>query len=364
MNGYEEGPRAAGSGPYVPPGWTEWHGMSRVSYYDYVIVEPDGEGGYAEQRYGHAEGDYLTDVLREKAKAFITRSVAASQPFFLYLAFKAPHTPWIPAPRHVGMFETLPLWRPPNYNEIDVSDKPTWLQDTPLLTPSRQAEIDGIRIRQLETLQAVDEAIGGSTVYGITGIMEHLRTLGVANDTIVIFMSDNGWYWGEHRLHDKREPYQEDIRAPLLIWFPKLAPLKRVEQRIALNIDIAPTLAELAGAPVPIDHDGVSLLPLIDGTATTWRTDFLTEGWPRGHPWATVNAGEWKYTEVPLRPGSPTTGFDTDLYDLATDPYELSNVAADPANATRVAAMATRLRELRPQWPIDADSKGPDTGRD
>jgi arylsulfatase A-like enzyme len=263
------------------------------------------------------------------------------------------------------MFGTLPPWRPSNYNENDVSDKPTWLLDTPLLTLSQQTEIDGSRVRQLETLQAVDEAIGGSTTYAITGIMEYLRTLGVAGDTIVIFMSDNGLYWGEHRLHDKRDPYQEDIRSPLFIWFPKLAPLKRVETRIALNIDIAPTLAELAGAPVPVDHDGVSLLHLIDGTATSWRTDFLTEGWPGGHPWATVNTAEgWKYTELPLRPGSASTGFETELYDLRADPYELSNVAGDPANAAHLAAMAARLRELRHRWPIDADPKGPDTGRD
>ena len=90
----------------------------------------------------------------------------------------------------------------------------------------------------------------------------------------------------------------------------------------------------------------------------------LTEGWPEEHPWATVNAGQWKYTELPVKPGSTTSGFETELYDLATDPYELTNLVGDPANAARVAAMAARLRELRPMWPIDADPKGPDTGED
>src|SRR5262249_39134610 len=187
--------------------------------YAYVIVEPNGAGSYVERTYGDTDADYLTDVLREKAKDFISQSVASGQPFFLYLAFKAPHKPWIPAPRHLGMFATLPFWRPPNYDEADVSHKPTWLQHTPLFTVPEEAEIDRMRIDQLEPLQAVDEAIGGSPPHGITGIMEHLRTLGVADNTIVIFMSDNGMYWGEHRLHGKRDPYQEDIRSPMFIWF-------------------------------------------------------------------------------------------------------------------------------------------------
>jgi arylsulfatase A-like enzyme len=351
---------ASRSSPYIPPGWTEWNGMPRVAYYDYEIVEPDGHGGYLTRQYGDAASDYLTDVLREKAKDFITRAVAAQQPFFLYLAFKAPHAPWIPAPRHAGVFDALPPWRPPSYDEADVSDKPTWLREMPLLTPPQQAHIDRIRVRQLETLQAVDEAIGGSTRFGIVGIMEHLRTLGVADNTVVIFMSDNGLYWGEHRLQKKRDPYDEDIRTPLLVWFPKLAPRRRVEGRIVLNIDIAPTLAELAGIDPPIAHDGESFLHLIDGTARNWRTDFLTEGWPRGHSWATVNQWPWKYTETPVTPGSVSSAVEMELYDLRADPYELTNVASDPANAARVSAMAVRLRELRPGWPLDADSNLPD----
>jgi arylsulfatase A-like enzyme len=350
----------SGGTPYVPPGWTEWNGMSRVAYYDYVIVEPNGQGGYVTQQYGDATSDYLTDVLREKAKDFITRAVAAQKPFFLYLAFKAPHSPWIPAPRHAGMLDALPPWRPPSYDEADVSDKPMWLRDTPLLTPPQQAHIDRSRIRQLETLQAVDEAIGGSTRFGIVGIMEHLRNLGVADNTVVIFMSDNGLYWGEHRLQKKRDPYDEDIRTPLLVWFPKLGPRRRVEARVVLNIDIAPTLAELAGIDPPIVRDGESFLHLIDDTARNWRTDFLTEGWPRGHPWATVNQWPWKYTEIPVTLGSASSAVETELYDLLADPYELTNIASDPANAARVSAMAARLRELRPGWPLDADSKQSD----
>jgi N-acetylglucosamine-6-sulfatase len=348
--------------PYVPPGWSDWHGMATVKYYDYEIVEPDGAGGFALVPYGETEADYSTDVLREKAKAFIAAAVEAGEPFFLYLAFKAPHSPFTPAPRHEGEFQALPPWRPPNYNEEDVSDKPTWMQNTPLLTPEEQADLDQVRIDQLEMLQAVDEAIGGSALHGIVGLMEHLRALGVEKDTIVVFLSDNGWHWGEHRTRAKNKPYEEAIRAPMLVHYPRLAPLPRVDLRFALNIDLAPTFAELAGVPIPVPHDGESLVRVLDGTQPegTWRTDFLTEGWPSSHVWATVREAQWKYTELPMTLGDAATTFERELYDLAADPYELENRAGDLAQAERIERMALRLRELRPAWPLDSDPGGED----
>lgn len=360
LNGYAQ-LWADGDPPYVPPGWTEWRGMKNVAFFDYVMIEPDGLGGYAEVPYGNAEADYSTDVLREKAKSFISASVGAGEPFFLYLAFKAPHLPQIPAPRHEGLFQSLTPWRPPSWNEPDVSDKPTWLQGAPL---QNAADLDQIRIDQLEMLQAVDEAIGGNPSFGITGIMEHLRNLGVADDTIVVFFADNGWLWGEHRLRAKNQPYEESIRAPMFVRYPKLAPLPRVETRFALNIDLAPTFAELAGVGVPLVQDGMSLVRVLDGTEPAWRTDFLAEAWPNSHPWAVVREAEWKYTEIPVTPGNPATLFERELYDLATDPYEEENVASAPEHAARVSAMALRLRALRPNWPVDSDPNGPDPAED
>jgi arylsulfatase A-like enzyme len=349
-----------GEPPYVPPGWTEWRGMKNVAFFDYVIVEPDGMGGYVENSYGSAEADYSTDVLREKAKTFISDSVAAGEPFFLYLSFKAPHLPQTPAPRHDGMFEGVMDWRPPSYNVVE-ADKPTWMQ---MLPPQDSDDLDQVRIDQLEMVQAVDEAIGGNPAYGIVGIMEHLRNLGIADDTMVVYFSDNGWLWGEHSLRAKNQPYEESIRSPMMVRYPKLVPLPRVETRFALNIDLAPTFAELAGVGVPILHDGVSLVGVLDGTqpAGTWRTDFLAEAWPGSHPWALVREEQWKYTEIALDPGNPATTFDVELYDVINDPYEQDNVA--DVNPVQAAAMAVRLRQLRPNWPIDSDPNGPDPAED
>jgi len=359
LNGYAQ-LWDASEPPYVPPGWTDWLGMEQVRFFDYRIVEPDGLGGYTEVSYGSDPKDYSTDVLREKAKEFVSDAVGAGERFFLYLSFKAPHLPQTPAPRHEGLFEGIAPWRPPSWNEADVSDKPAWVQATPPLDAVAEAELDQIRIDQLEMLQAVDEAIAGAPELGIVGLLEHLEALGVADDTLVVFLSDNGWLWGEHRMRAKNKPYEEAIRTPMWVLYPPLAPQPRTETRFALNIDLAPTFAELAGVPVPIAHDGESLLRVIDGTARGWRSDFLTEGWPGSHPWATLREERWKYTETPLVPGDPGTGFELELYDLASDPYELDNLAADPAHAERIAAMAARLRELRSNWPIDSDAGLPD----
>jgi arylsulfatase A-like enzyme len=360
LNGYNQLWDPNTEPPYVPAGWTDWYGMRNVAFYNYSIVEPDGAGGYTLVPYGNAPEDYSTDVLREKAKGFISDAVADGQPFFLYLSFKAPHLPQTPAPRHEGSFQHFPPWRPPSYNEPDVSDKPTWLQNTPPMTPAQQADLDQVRIDQLEMLQAVDEAIGGSTTHGIVGVLEHLRNLGVEDDTIVVFFSDNGWHWGEHRTRAKLKPYEESIRSPMMVRYKKLIPLPRTDDRMALNIDLAPTFAELAGAGVPIIQDGESLVRVLDGTAPTWRTDFLTEGWPANRVWASVRDTQWKYVELPVTPGDPNTAFELELYDLQADPYEETSLHADPQHAVRMADMATRLRQIRPNWPVDSDPNGPD----
>jgi hypothetical protein len=248
--------------PYAPPGWTEWRGARRVSHFDPILVEPDGMGGYVENTY---TGEYFSDLLREKAKTFISDSVTAGEPFFLYLAFKAPHLPQEPATRHEGMFQTIPPWRPPSYNEADVSDKPAWVQALP---GQNSADLDQIRIDQLEMLQAVDEAIGGNPAFGIVGIMEHLRNLGIADDTIVVYFADNGWYWGEHRLRAKNNRTSRSARR--CSKHRRSAEARR--DRFALNIDLAPT----RGAGWRRFHPAFG-----EPRGSDARRDLRTDSWPR-----------------------------------------------------------------------------------
>ena len=377
-------------GIYIPPGWNEWHAFSgEVKYFDYKLLENG-----VPVSYGSTPADYSTDILAAKAVQFIKAS--AGQPFFLYFAAKPPHEPATPAPRHTGLFAGVAPWRPPSYNEADVSHKPQWVRELTFNTQA-QAKVDALRINMLESLQAEDEAVAA--------IMKTLRDLNLMDNTFVVFTSDNGYAWGEHRWHKKNCPYDECTRVPLVIRYPKLAPLPRVETRFGLNIDLAPTFAELAGATPPAGVEGQSMVRLLDGTAAGWRQEILTEGfkdpkpfsasarnffwdiehlknpkrtftamrhfarryrirmldvatpaWGEGtipegfkdpkRTFASVRNYAWQYTEY--RNG------DKELYHLAVDPYELQNVLPDPANASLVATMAARLRELYPGWPLPA----------
>ena len=127
----------------MPPGWDEWHAFKNVAYFNYTLVE---NGSLVD--YGSADADYSTDVLRDEAVQFI-HAAAGGGPFFLYFVPKAPHGPATPAPRHAGMFSGIPPWRPPNYNEADVSDKPVWLQAIAPWDATTMANNDDFNQRQL-----------------------------------------------------------------------------------------------------------------------------------------------------------------------------------------------------------------------
>jgi arylsulfatase A-like enzyme len=158
---------------------------------------------------------------------------------------------------------------------------------------------------------------------------------------VIIFLSDQGLGWGEHRWLDKRCPYAECIRIPLLIRYAGITSPGTAEDRFALNIDLAPTILDFAGVAVPPGVEGTSLVPLLDGSAGNWRTDFLIEQW-QGNSRITSYTGlhneAWTYVEY-------TTG-EVELYELTADPYELVNVATNPAYSQVVATLANRLDEL------------------
>jgi arylsulfatase A-like enzyme len=324
LNGYGN---AAVPGTYVPPGWSEWHAFTSNGFFDYTL----SENGVLVR---YASADYSTDLLRDQVIAFIGESVDSGVPFLVYYAPISPHSPIVPAPRHVGRFAGLAPYRPSSWNEADVSDKPV---QPPLFTPEQEASRDGYRAGQLEMLLSIDEAVGA--------ILATLRDRGVLDDTLVVYASDSGFIWGEHRLDGKRAPYEEAVRIPLLVRYPRLAPLPRREDRLALTIDLAPTFAALAGVAASSRVEGASLLRVLDGTTPAWRSDVLAEGFTGNWFWASVRSAGWKYVERATGPA--------ELYDLVADPYELENVLGDPIHAARITSMAARLRQLRPGWPYD-----------
>ena len=316
----------------VPPGWDHWVAFTGSieegqpnGYYDYEL-SVNG----TRIAHGSDPNDYSTDVLARAAVNFIRN---AGTPFFLLFAPFAPHSPATPAPRHRSAFRGLAPWRPPSYDEPDVSDKPAWLQRWPRIGAETAEWIDDLHANQLRSLLAVDDAVGS--------ILDALENEGKLQDTLVLYTSDNGQFWGEHRLRAKMAAYDESIRVPLVARYDAVtASAPRSQGGAVANIDIAPTLAEFAGIRRPFD--GRSLRPLLAGAPVTWRKSFLVENLrlnPANVPtYCAIRARTWTY--VAIRTG------EEELYDLRSDPYQLTNVAADPNRRPQLLAMRTRLREL------------------
>jgi arylsulfatase A-like enzyme len=326
---------------YVPPGWDEWQSTYEgfTTYFGYRM----NENGTVVQ-YGTNEEDYLTDVLTAKAVDFINRAEANdAQPFFLQFTPTAPHGgnapngPATPAPRHAGMFAGAQVPRTPSFNEADVSDKPPPIRNFPLLTDAQIAAIDHEYQTRLESLQSLDEGIGR--------IIETLTARGELENTYIVFTSDNGYHLGQHRfLNGKFLVYEEDIRVPLIIRGPGVRAGATVEQ-MAVNIDLAPTMARWGQASPDRVMDGQSLTPLLGpgGETQNWRKDFLVELYRMLPPAGNGEVIKAVRTEhevyVEYRSGS------RELYDLRTDPYQLQNIyaTADPAH---IADLSARIVEL------------------
>jgi N-acetylglucosamine-6-sulfatase len=293
---------------YIPPGWDEWfaiaQGPPQVRYYDFELNE-NGEI----VRYGDEPPDYSTSVLRRKALRF----VEGEGPFFLYFAPIAPHQPSTPAPDDLNA--PVDVWDPPpSFGEEDLSDKPHGGAGSYDPATARST-----RDQMLRSLLAVDRAI--------EEIHDAVSDAGRLDDTYFLFTSDNGFLWGEHRLMGKVWPYEESIRVPLVIR-PPGGNVTRIVQRMALNIDVAPTIADLAGVEATPPPDGISLVPLLDGAAVPTRDRFVVEflGFaPNVPPYVALRTERFLYVEY-------RNGW-RELYDLRADPFQLRNMLGDDGRA-------------------------------
>jgi N-acetylglucosamine-6-sulfatase len=328
----------------IPPGWTEWHALlgggwslgSTHRYYDYTLNE---NGKLV--TYGRA---YQTDLLARKAVRIIGRRAAQTAPFFLWVAFLAPHaggpaesddpagplTP-VPAPRHRNAFASSPLPKPPGFNERNVSDKPIGIRSRPRLTSDR---ITGIREnyqQRLESLLAVDEAVAA--------MVGALRESGELTRTLIVFTSDNGFFHGEHRLPSGKElVYEPSIRVPLIMRGPGIPAGLRLRQHVA-NIDVAPTIVEATGATAGRAMDGLSLLALINDPTIRLGRDLLIERKPGEGDFSAIRTARYLYAEH--------WNGEHELYDLAADPYELKSLHASSAYDAVEGDLAARLAWLR-----------------
>jgi N-acetylglucosamine-6-sulfatase len=323
LNGYLE------RSGYVPPGWDRWFalGGTQPGYFDYLVSD-DGNP----RRFGHAQADYSTDVFAATADRFI-RTTPSSQPLFLYFAPRAPHGPATPPKRYARSFSDLAPYRPPSYEEADVSDKPQYVRN---LSRTDSTAADDLRRNQYRTLLAVDDAVERIvTALSDTGRLDH---------TMVVFTSDNGLTWGEHRLRvTKFTPYDEAIRVPLIVRYDGVTAGGSVDDHIVGNIDLAPTFAQISGAQAPA-MDGSSLMPLLTRSPVLWRPGLLLEHMPEGQP------------QAPTFCGIRVDGFslvsyasgETELYDVTDDPYQLQNVASLPAYVGVLEELLAQLPDCAP----------------
>jgi arylsulfatase A-like enzyme len=305
LNGYP----LEGRPEYIPPGWDEWavHLTAQADgrYYNYSLNE---NGRIVEYRSGPE--DYDTDVVARKAVEFVRR--ASGEPFFLLLGLQAPHAPATYPDRHGDAFARAEAPRVPSFNEEDIRDKPAWIHGFPMLRPVDILRLDQLQRARLRSMLAVEDLLDD--------VLSALAAAGQLANSYVLFTSDNGLMLGEHRLAGlKGNSFEECIRVPLLVRGPGV-PAGRELLHPVLNIDLAPTLADLAGVPVPDPVDGRSIAPLLRAgppPLDSWRTDFLVEAFSTGVS-ASLRNRDYLYTE--LESG------ELELYDMRGDPYQMDSI--------------------------------------
>ena len=313
---------------YVPPGWDRWVAFVHSQYEDYGLTV-DGQI----QRYGSTPEDYSTEVLVDQAESFIR---GTGGPLFALFAPAAPHAPATPADVDRASFEDLPAWRPPSFDEPDRTDKPAYVQAFRPVGPERTASLEELRRNQYRTLQAVDRAV--------ERLLDALEDTGRLDDALVIFTTDNGLQWGEHRWLKKEVPYEEAIRVPLVVRADALVDAGgRVDDHLVANIDLAPTIASVAGIELP-GADGRSLVPLLRGETEPWRRALLIEHMRGTNPVPTYcGVRTRRHLFVTYETG------ERELYDLEADPYELENLAgARPDLEARLGATLKTLCDPPP----------------
>ncbi|EEF61812.1 sulfatase [Pedosphaera parvula Ellin514] len=327
------------------PGFDHWLSFKGQGVYENPNLNIDG-------KVSRVEG-YITDILNSRAVEFVKQE--HKKPFCLYVGHKAVHGPFTPAERHKELYTKEQIPHPPSIDD-DLAGKPV------LTRKEQQGPKDGQKPQkvgfddeaerpmgkvperlvrqQLRTLMAIDEGVGQ-----LLRALEESRQL---ENTVIIFTSDNGYFWGEHHLGDKRWAYEESIRDPLLIRYPKLIKPGTVRDQMVLNIDIAPTLLELAHAPVSRSMQGRSLVPLFNKDSVEWRKSALFEyfqekAYPRTPTWQAIRTEQWKYIHY-----TELEGMD-ELYNLKADSYEMKNLIKEQSARSSLQELKSELGKLLKQ---------------
>lgn len=310
------------------PGFDHWVSFKGQGMYYGCPLNVDGE------RVQLGEEEYITDVLTDYALKWL-EGRDKEKPFFLYISHKAVHAGFTPAKRHMELYsqeeyqlpENERMYRDDSYKE---NDMPEWIKeqrcsfhgiDSIFLIPDENIDIDTLVKQYARTVVGIDENLGR--------VIDYLEKEGLAENTVVIYMGDNGFSLGEHALIDKRQMFEESIRVPLLAWGPGMIEAGTKIDQICANIDIAPTVLELCGLTPPEHMAGKSMAPLLKGKQVDWRDKlYYVYYWEnafsqtpatfgvRGERYKYIwHHGIWDYNQ---------------FYDLQEDPNEMHNLIRSP----------------------------------
>ena len=339
-----------GQGTY----WADGHGTSRVvpqTSYDGFNIN----GNRVPQR------GYITDELTDYALAWLKQR-REDRPYMLFLSHKAVHSDFVPADRHRGRYANKAMPKPSTLDNTkqNYQDKPMWLKNQ---RNSRHGvdfaynlevfDLNTYYRRYCESLLAVDENLGR--------VLQFLEDRNELESTVIIYMGDNGFQFGEHGLIDKRTAYEASIRIPLLVMCPgQFRGGSKINQMVA-SIDIAPTILELAGIEPPDHFDGKSFLPLLKGKQVSWRDELLYEYyWERNYPHTpTTHAIQTDHYKLIRYHGI----WDLDeLYDMRSDPDETRNLINSPTHQNIANDLRERLFELLSETNGSSLPLSPDLG--
>ncbi|SFG66819.1 sulfatase family protein [Pedobacter insulae] len=336
------------------PGFNKWISFKGQGEYYNPTFNIDGK------EIKQPRGSYTTDLLTDYALDFIKQS-DKNKPFFVYLSHKGVHADFQPAKRHAGKYKDMEVISPPSmyltatdsskkYGKILEPKTRTNKADIPLWVKNQRYSWHGVDYmydgtinfidfyrRYNETLLSIDESIAK--------VLAELKKEGLDKNTLVIYMGDNGFQFGEHGLIDKRDMYEASLRVPMLAYAPGMIKPGLVVNEMIENIDIAPTFLALAGIKKPTQIQGLSFANLLKGSETKWRDKIFYE-----YYW------EWAFPQTPTMFGVRTEQFKyifnqgvwdaNELYDLKNDPEEINNLIRDP----RYSKIAGQLKKDMWDW--------------
>ncbi len=318
------------------PGFHKWVSFKGQGVYFNPTFNIDGK---RVKRQGH-----VSDLLTEYALDWLKNDRDQDKPFLLYLSHKAVHGMFEPAKRHLGKYDDVKLEYPKSManTEENYKGKPSWVKEQRNSWHGvdhmyhGQMDFDTFYRRYCETLLSVDESIGR--------VIKYLESNNLAEETLVMYMGDNGFVFGEHGLIDKRHMYEESMRVPFLAWCPGMIKPGSVIEELIQNIDIAPTVMDVAGLNTPERMDGQSFLPILQGKKTPWRDSaFYEYYWERNFPHTPTTHGvrtnRYKYIHY-------HGIWDIDeLYDLRNDPEEMNNLIDSPEHQDLIKQLNNRMFE-------------------